>query len=188
MKILHCSAILDHKLTLDGKVIVEIDSKMPIGNTLKHLYLSIGMDYRKFFKMDLYAKTAIVLDHILPKPGLSADSESHTAVYISNHSGCNHTDRQFFSGAGDENFSPSPAIFVYTLPNIMIGEICIKNKIRGENVYFTMNSFDEAKLLEMVETLSHGNSISHCLAGWIEPPTDPFHNSGLWGKLLWIEL
>ena len=36
----------------------------------------------------------------------------------------------------------SPALFVYTLPNIVIGEICIRHHFKGENAFFVFKQFD----------------------------------------------
>ena len=37
---------------------------------------------------------------------------------------------------------PSPSVFVYTLPNIMIGEICIRNHFKGESFFFISENPD----------------------------------------------
>ncbi|MEJ0079473.1 MAG: hypothetical protein WDM78_00555 [Puia sp.] len=36
----------------------------------------------------------------------------------------------------------SPALFVYTLPNIVIGEISIRRHFKGENAFFVFKQFD----------------------------------------------
>ena len=38
--------------------------------------------------------------------------------------------------ADKEKYFPKPAVFVYTLPNIMLGELSIRHLLRGENIFF----------------------------------------------------
>ena len=46
-----------------------------------------------------------------------------------------------------ESYYPSPAVFVYTLPNICIGEISIKYKLYSENSFFIFDSLNAEYLM-----------------------------------------
>jgi hypothetical protein len=62
----------------------------------------------------------------------------------------------------------SPALFVYTLPNIVAGEICIRNNFKGENAFFVFEKFNAAFLKAYVDDLFTSKSIKLCICGWID--------------------
>jgi hypothetical protein len=66
------------------------------------------------------------------------------------------------------NYFPSPSLFVYTLPNITIGEICLKHKIYGENVFFISQKFDANILYFYVNELFENTNTQQCITGWVE--------------------
>jgi len=63
---------------------------------------------------------------------------------------------------------PSPAQFVYTLPNIVIGEISIRHRFRGENAFFISEDFDTGFIQFFVADLFNRQKIKACLFGWVE--------------------
>ena len=67
-----------------------------------------------------------------------------------------------------ENYFPSPALFVYTLPNILIGEIAIRNKIKGENSFFIFNKFDAEFMNTYVNSLLNSDKAKCCITGWVD--------------------
>jgi hypothetical protein len=66
------------------------------------------------------------------------------------------------------NYFPSPSVFVYTLPNILIGEICIRHKIRGENAFFVSEGFDPGQITDYVTRLFEQGNVNACICGWVE--------------------
>ena len=64
--------------------------------------------------------------------------------------------------------TPSPAIFVYTLPNILIGEICIRNGFKGEGVFFIQEKFDKEFIFGCAEDHLKKSRSAVCLAGWVD--------------------
>ncbi|MBX3253837.1 MAG: hypothetical protein KF862_06815 [Chitinophagaceae bacterium] len=63
---------------------------------------------------------------------------------------------------------PSPAQFVYTLPNIVIGEISIRHRLKGENAFFVQESFDPSFLEFYVADLFKRERLKVCVCGWVE--------------------
>jgi hypothetical protein len=57
---------------------------------------------------------------------------------------------------------------VYTLPNIVIGEISIKNKFKGENAFFVFETFDAAFIQQYVAYLLNNNILQACICGWVD--------------------
>ncbi|SHM28185.1 hypothetical protein SAMN05216524_1011402 [Mucilaginibacter sp. OK098] len=63
---------------------------------------------------------------------------------------------------------PSPAVFVYTLPNIVIGEICIRHKFKGEHAFFIQDNFDAEFIKQQVNYLLENDNLQACICGWVE--------------------
>ena len=62
----------------------------------------------------------------------------------------------------------SPALFIYTLPNIVIGEICIRNNFKGENSFFIFKDFNAAFIEQYVNDLFNNNIAKLCICGWVD--------------------
>jgi hypothetical protein len=62
----------------------------------------------------------------------------------------------------------SPALFVYTLPNIVIGEISIRNHFKGENAFFITEDFDAGFIEQYVSNLIKNNILQCCICGWVD--------------------
>ncbi len=62
----------------------------------------------------------------------------------------------------------SPAVFVYSLPNIVIGEICIRNGFKGENSFFISDRYDIPVQVNYINQLFKENIIDACICGWLE--------------------
>ena len=69
---------------------------------------------------------------------------------------------------GTENYFPSPSVFVYTLANIVAGEMAIKYKLRGETSFYISQHFDKEKLKKAVSDVFAQTKATHLLAGWVD--------------------
>jgi len=128
-------------------------------------------DYPKFFKMDLLCRVGFVASELLlQQEGVERFvPRDNRAVVLAGRSGCIHNDRAYEATIQPDNYFPSPSLFVYTLPNIVTGEIAIRNKYLGETMYYALQ--EEEQLLPLIEaTLS--DKISSVLGGWIEAIDD----------------
>lgn len=74
----------------------------------------------------------------------------------------------------EENFFPSPAEFVYTLPNIVTGEIAIRNKIFGETMFYVLPAFRPETIGDIVNDALTATGMRYVLAGWTEVDTNTF--------------
>ena len=92
------------------------------------LYREFVGDYPKFFKMDSLCKLGFIGSELLLK-GINAEEKENAAIILFNRNGSLITDRNYQKTITDDNYFPSPALFVYTLANIVTGEIAIRNKI-----------------------------------------------------------
>lgn len=166
-------------LSKNGTLVVDLNGGQPersrglgagsSNEILLSLYRSLDLKYPKFHKMDNLSKLGF-----LGAEALLEENEllSRTAVVMSNRSSSLESDR-IFNASLDE--IPSPAQFVYTLPNIVIGEICIRHKIQGENSFLLTEEFDARVLIDAIQQTFEFGEAKQCLCGWIESINDDFY-------------
>jgi len=151
----------------DGAVIFQAPEKGAA--FLQAAYERVGIDYPRFYKMDLLSKTGTVAADILLKEqtirsaGLYRPEE--TGMVLSNRNASIEADVQYLEAS---KAYPSPALFVYTLPNIVIGEISIRYKFKGENAFFISESFDAGWTHWYVTDLMQRGLLKACICGWID--------------------
>jgi len=141
-----------------------------VSSFCKELYRTLKTDYSKFFKMDNLCKLAFISAELLLKDhSIAAFQSDEVALVFSNASASLDTDKSYYGSVEDKsNYFPSPAVFVYTLPNIMMGELCIRHKLLGENTFFISEKFD-AELISGYTTQLLNSAKAKCvIAGWIE--------------------
>jgi len=130
-------------------------------------YEALEMDYPRFYKMDALSKTGIIAADLLLKdqPEQSLRPSDETGIVLSNRNGSIEADAQYWQASQDY---PSPASFVYTLPNIVIGEISIRDGFKGENAFFVSDALDAAWIHWYVTDLMHRNLLKTCICGWVD--------------------
>src|SRR5690606_33651566 len=136
---------------------------------IKLAYKRMDTDYPKFFKMDDLSKLGFLAADILLKPMIQdSDISKNIALVFSNSASSLQTDRKHQESIVDrENYFPSPAVFVYTLPNICLGEISIKHRLYSENSFFIFNHFNAAYLHDYATGLIKAKKADEVLCGWI---------------------
>ncbi len=153
---------------LNGEIIPVTNSES-FTDFMKGLYQHLQLDYPKFFKMDELCKLAFMATELTLKDFPVLESkEGETAVVLANSSSTLETDRKHQESIQDEeNYFPSPAVFVYTLPNITIGEITIRHKLKGENTFFVTEKYETGFMSHYVNSLLQNNKAEKVLTGWI---------------------
>jgi hypothetical protein len=136
-------------------------------------YQHFGYQYPKFYKMDRLSKLGWLAAELLLSDGFDAADyrPEDIAVVLSNANSSFDTDYRYFATVTE---IPSPALFVYTLPNIMIGEICIRHKLKGENAFFIAGSFDALFIGTYVRDLMETGNARACICGWVEVSGDAY--------------
>ncbi len=132
----------------------------------KQLYSLLEVDYPKFHKMDNLSKLAFLATEILSK---NNPVEKSTALILSNSSSSMDSDvKHHKSISFTLEYHPSPAVFVYTLPNICLGEICIRNGLHTENSFFIFDAFRPEFLVPYCEALLDEGVSESIICGWVE--------------------
>ncbi|WP_277820888.1 hypothetical protein [Muribaculum caecicola] len=137
------------------------------------LYREFVGDYPKFFKMDSLCKLGFIGSELLLK-GINAEEKENAAIILFNRNGSLITDRNYQKTITDDNYFPSPALFVYTLANIVTGEIAIRNKIYGESSFYVLNNQDMDLMNDIINNTYLTSSPTFILTGWVD--FDDEHN------------
>lgn len=155
---------------LNGELYHEYSyNEFVIHDFLSSLYSRIGADYRKFYKMDALSKLGFLSSELLLS-GFDKDTpKEDMGIILFNKSSSLDADAKYQKTIQNRNaFFPSPSDFVYTLPNIVIGEIAIRNKIHGETVFYVIPEFQEDMICEIIEETLAFSGMNCLLAGWTE--------------------
>ena len=149
---------------------------------LTALYRKYVGDYPKFYKMDLLSRLGFIAAELLfQKEGALAAFDQSRAVLLFGQSASCVADRSFEATIqpGD-NYFPSPADFVYTLPNIVLGEIAIRHQLHGETCYFALSERHDALIRQLVSQAFLDPATTSALYGWIDAPDDDHFDAELY--------
>lgn len=162
----------DHSVFVDGEKVFSVDKEFNTKEFFKSVYQNIGEKYSKFFKMDSLSKLTFLSAEFLLN---NIEVEDNTAIVLSNRASSLDTDRKHQEAISDhENYFPSPAVFVYTLPNIGIGEISIKHQLKSENAFFVFDNYNAKFHYNYEKILIQTNKSDSVLAGWVDIDQDSY--------------
>ena len=141
-------------------------NNIDLSSNLLEIYKNEALKYPKFHKMDLLAKSTFIGSEIILKENnnLANYKDDEIALVFSNSESSEHSDSKFENSYKNNN--PSPSQFVYTLPNILLGEIAIKNKWYGANIFLVLPIFDVSEIKQQIELMLMNGSKA-CLCGWV---------------------
>ncbi|MBC9912270.1 hypothetical protein [Chitinophaga varians] len=150
----------------------EADRSMELQEWLRAGYDRFSGQYPKFHKMDALSKLGWLAAEVLLKHApVQALSPETVGMVLSNRSGSLDTDIRYYATVKD---IASPALFVYTLPNIVMGEICIRHGFKGENIFFVSENFDAELMSSYPAQLLATTPLQACLCGWVEVMGDDY--------------
>ena len=140
------------------------------------LYRTHVGDYPKFFKMDPLSRLGFVASEMLLKQSNNSTTQQY-GVLLFNRSSSLADDSAFQATIQDRsNWFPSPALFVYTLPNIVTGEIAIRNHFQTETNFMVL---DAPHTDIMAEQIAIAAQHAPQLAGWCDVDTDGHYLAAL---------
>jgi hypothetical protein len=159
-------AISDHSITIDGKEVFRSDERGV--DLLVAAYKELGFNYPKFFKMDNLSKLAFVAAELLLQDSnlRRRYKAEDIGVVVSCSNSSLDTDLKYFESVNSG--APSPSLFVYTLSNVMVGELAIRHGIKGENTCFVSDQFDSQFQTNYFNQLLLENKIQAGISGWAD--------------------
>ncbi len=165
--------IRDRVVRKDGEVVFENGGAATgtggtgMGEFLVSLYQRSGLNYPRFYKMDSLSKLGWLAAEILLKDSFRGENyrPEEVGVVLANANSSLDTDLKYFETVAA---IPSPSLFVYTLPSIVIGEICIRNNFKGETAFFVADRFDADFMEGYARGLIKDNIFRACIYGWVD--------------------
>jgi hypothetical protein len=163
----YCHLTQEH-FSVNGKIISRRDWNVQ-DPWFKQIYKEQEFAYPKFHKMDMLSQAGFLGSELIKRasPSLVRDyRDDEVALIFANSASSADTDLRFIKSY-EQNGSPSPSLFVYTLPNIVLGELAILNKWYGENMFAVLPKFVPDFFLNYTQILlSEGAKAALC--GWLE--------------------
>ena len=158
--------VLFNKLGTSVKI-TQSSMENDINSFLKEMYCKLDLDYSKFFKMDNLCKLGLIGTELLYRKNKDFfGRKNRVGIILQNKSSSLDSDIKHQEGIKINTVSP--AIFVYTLPNIVIGEISIKHKWQSEGVFFIDENIDTKLLSQYSNILLKEGRADLNLIGWID--------------------
>lgn len=144
-------------------------SELPFAEQIREEYKALENSNMKFFKMSDLSKAAyIAVENLMRENPLSGKYEQKDiAVILANSASSLDTDlehQRILEKRLPEG--TSPAVFVYTLPSVAAGEICIRNKFQGDNTFFIDDNADFA--MSYAGMLIREGYAKAVICGWCE--------------------
>jgi hypothetical protein len=172
MRITASCVISDRSVFKNGRAVYEYrndgtNEGSGVTDFLFSVYQYAGLNYPRFYKMDNLSKLGWLTAEILLADSFDAADyrPEETGLVLSNANSSLDTDIKYYESVND---IPSPSLFVYTLPNIMTGEICIRNNFKGENAFFIAERFDAHLIVQYVRDLMGHDILQVCICGWVD--------------------
>ena len=158
--------IAQHKVQKNGAQIWEHDPNAELNVFLRAAYDQFSGQYPKFHKMDALSKLGwLAAEIVLKDSDVTSCKPEEVGLLLSNRSSSLDTDVRYYETV--KEFA-SPALFVYTLPNIVMGEISIRHGFKGENTFFVSETFDADLMSIYAAQLLATTPLKRCLCGWVE--------------------
>lgn len=176
---LHTIKITPKSVTIDAKALgtnSDGQDSSKENTLLTSLYKQYVGNYPKYYKMDGLSRLGFVASELLlqaEKEDLRETNDSQRtkdrAVILFNHSSSIASDRKYMESIADKgNYFPSPSVFVYTLPNIVTGEIAIRNGYHGETSFYILSNKNEEQMNAILKTSFLDSQTDSALFGWID--------------------
>ena len=140
-------------------------SQIADGDFVTAVYRECGFNCQRFYKMDELSKACFIAAELTIRSSRVEIDGNDAGVVFFNRDSSIVTDRNFEKTiSGEGNFFPSPSLFVYTLPNILTGEICIHNGFKGESAFYVLDAPDAKYIADIVGDMLAYNGVVVC--GW----------------------
>lgn len=145
------------------------DSQTPFHEFIRSEYKKLGENNMKFYKMSDLCKAAYVsMANLLQQYSINQYLPENIAIVLANRSSSLEADiehQKIINKHLEEG--ASPAIFVYTLPNVANGELCIRHKIKGNNTFFVEDK-NNGTAEKYAKLLIKTGKAHAAICGWCE--------------------
>ena len=177
-----------HRVTLTPTAAIVDGHPLPDPPTLTSLYKRYVGDYPKFYKMDGLSRLGFIASELLLQAengqcsmvnGQCSMVNASRAIVLFNQSSSIAADKKYLETIADDDFFPSPSIFVYTLPNIVTGEIAMRNGYHGETSFFILPERNEEIMQQIIKSTIQDKAVKSLITGWVDYYSDSDYGADL---------
>ncbi len=136
---------------------------------LTEIYRKCLPDDARFYKMDPYSRLAYTGAALALKDAPGNIDPCRVILLLFTENGSVLADRRHLSTfRGAEGFYPSPAVFVNTIPNAVLGEIAAQYGIKGETDLVMLPRRDEDLMRTVTEVTLNAVRPDAAVCGWAD--------------------
>ena len=161
----HSVRITGDSLTVDGKPV-------PVSSTgrtlLTEIYKEHIGDYPKFHKMDMFTRLVFVASELLIQQEGETKADDRAIILFNSTSSVVADRKHIATTFSKDGFFPSPSVFLYTLPNIVTGEIAIKQGYKGETSLYILDSRNDGLMEQITSSSFSQHGTGSILTGWVD--------------------
>ncbi len=155
-------------LFINGELLLRSENPIFV-KFLKEVYKYAELKYPKYFKMDPLSKLGFLCAEVLLKGEKLPQEAERIGIVLENRVSTYIVDSRHQESINDKSqYFPSPANFVYTLPNVMTGEICIRNGFKGENAVFVNDTFSPEFISQYIGALYQAKKADYLIGGFVD--------------------
>ena len=131
-------------------------------------WAAMGATYDRFHRVDAVSKLVLLCTEALLAPlPIDEDLTERTGIVLMSRLGSLDTDLRYHSGLVEQNLA-SPALFVYTLPNIAMGELSIRHGLHGAGHCLIAAGPDTDRLRQVCTMLLAEEGMHRVICGWAD--------------------
>ena len=166
VKVVRRLRITPTRLEIDGQeVTVEGEGQ----EMLTALYKARLGDNPRYFKMDPFSRLTYLGVGLLLKD--MQVEPTKLGILLFNGTGSILADRKHLATfTGDAGFYPSPAVCINTLPNVVVGEIAARYRVKGETTFLILPERNEAMMAEITASTLAAQGPFTMVTGWVDCP------------------
>lgn len=147
-----------------------LDGEGDFDTIIREKYRELDLKDIKFFKMDNLSRLGVIgVANLLKGFDNDGVDSFKKGMLLANRSSSLETDirHQMLIDEGGES-AASPAVFVYTLPNIVMGEIAIRRGFKGENIFFLHSEERGEEMFEELLKHAEPTKLEILICGWCD--------------------
>ena len=175
----HSLKLTPSSLVVDGTPVAVEETG---GELLTWLYKHYVDDYPKYYKMDGLSRLGFIASELLlmqearneskERKVKSEETYQDRAVILFNRSSSIVADRKYLESITPDDYFPSPSVFVYTLPNIVTGEIAMRNHYHGETSFYIVDERNDEQIWQTLRASFADQKTKSIIGGWIDYQDD----------------
>ena len=165
VRVTHSIEIEPGRIDIDG----QSEQLSPAdGSMLSALYRERAGGYPKYHKMDGLSRLGWLAAELLTRAEGKEFVSGERGVIVCTRHASMSTDRRYKATIAADDYYPSPSLFVYTLPNIVTGEIAIRHKYYGESACYVLPDEQSDMIHLLMRTTLADRGMGSVLGGWAD--------------------